>query len=371
MSETPLQTEPLARAIAFYLPQFHPIAENDEWWGRGFTEWRNVAKARPKFSGHLQPRLPADLGFYDLRLDEARVAQVEMAKAFGLHGFCYYHYWFNGRRLLERPLEIMLRSREAAFPFTLCWANENWTRRWDGQDQEVLMKQEYSEADDLDHIRFLCPILADPRYIRVEGKPLLLIYRTERLPNAQRTVEIWREEALRLGVGELYLARVDCETEFDPRTIGMDASIEFAPTWRSMPPRYFGDGLVGAVRRRLDYRTAHGRNSVYRYRDLAHHLMNIDAQSDYARFRCACPSWDNSPRRPNTGSTIFLNPEPKCFEEWVRFLVKTRQRVGVERAPIFINAWNEWAECAQMEPCDRFGTGFLEALRAGLGGVRP
>ena len=352
----------VAPAIALYLPQFHPIPENDEWWGKGFTEWRNVAKSRPKFPGHVQPRLPADMGFYDLRLDETRIQQAELAKAYGIHGFCYYHYWFEGRRLLHRPMDGMLKNQNETFPFCVCWANENWTRRWDGLDREVLIAQSYSDADDLAHIRFLAPILADPRYIRVDGRPLLIIYRTELLPNPRRTAEIWREEAERLGVGPLYLARFDSVEAFDPERLGFDASIEFAPTWRSLPHNYFGDSWLERVARgKMGARMARGRHNVYRYADLVEHMMDIE-ESAYTRFRCACPSWDNSPRRAER-ATMFLDPKPELFEKWIRYLVQSRQQVNGEAAPIFINAWNEWAEGAHLEPCDRFGNEFLEAVR--------
>ncbi|MCW8926765.1 MAG: glycoside hydrolase family 99-like domain-containing protein, partial [Xanthomonadales bacterium] len=189
------------RLIALYLPQFHPIPENDRFWGEGFTEWHNVKKAKPLFPGHHQPHVPKDLGYYDLRHEDTRIAQAEMARQYGIEGFCYYHYWFNGHRLLEHPLQEVLNSGRPDFPFCICWANENWTRRWDGKDREILMQQNYSEQDDRDHIRTLIPIFQDPRYIRINGKPFFLVYRTSDLPDPARTAEIWREEARNAGLG--------------------------------------------------------------------------------------------------------------------------------------------------------------------------
>src|SRR5271170_7629300 len=193
------------RAIAFYLSQYHPIPENDLWWGTGFTEWTNVTRARPNFVGHYQPHLPADFGFYDLRVPETLERQAALARSYGLHGFCYYYYWFAGKRLLERPIEQMRVSGQPDFPYCLCWANENWTRRWDGRDGEVLVRQTYSEHDDLAHIRWLAEAFSDPRYLRIRGRPVFLVYRAASLPEAVRTTETWRRESVRLGVGEPYL----------------------------------------------------------------------------------------------------------------------------------------------------------------------
>ncbi len=198
----------LLRFIAFYLPQFHPIPENDEWWGPGFTEWVNVAQAKPLFKGHYQPHIPADMGFYDLRVAETRVQQAQLAKSFGIEAFCYYHYWFEGRRLLQRPFEEVLRSGEPDFPFCLCWANENWTRRWDGSAKSMLLPQSYGPDDDRRHMQWLAGAFADPRYVRVDGRPLFLVYRVSDLPDPARTVEVWKSEAQRLGVGEPYLCAV-------------------------------------------------------------------------------------------------------------------------------------------------------------------
>ena len=188
------------RALAFYLPQFHPIPENDEWWGKGFTEWTNVTRAQPFFPGHYQPHVPGELGYYDLRVPEVREAQAALAEAYGISGFVYYHYWFHGKRLLGRPLDEVLASGSPDFPIALCWANEEWTRNWDARTGQVLMPQEFSDEDDLAHIRWLATVFADDRYIKIDGRPLMLIYRPGQLPDPRRTADIWRTEAQTAGL---------------------------------------------------------------------------------------------------------------------------------------------------------------------------
>jgi lipopolysaccharide biosynthesis protein len=221
------------KLITFYLPQYHPVQENNEWWGKGFTEWTNVTKAQPLFSGHYQPQLPADLGFYDLRLPEVRQAQADLAKEYGIHGFCYYHYWFNGRRILERPFNEVLASGKPDFPFCLCWANENWTRTWDGLEKKILLEQNYSEEDDRQHIRSLARAFQDERYIRVGNKPLFLVYKASRIPNPLKTTSIWREEAKKMGIEDLFLCKVESAhgEHGDPTKSGFDAAVEFQPDW--------------------------------------------------------------------------------------------------------------------------------------------
>jgi lipopolysaccharide biosynthesis protein len=354
------------RTLAFYLPQFHPIAENDEWWGKGFTEWTNVVKARPLFWGHYQPHLPADLGFYDLRLAEARAAQAHLAREHGIHGFCYYHYWFNGRRVLERPFEEVLKSGQPNFPFCLCWANENWTRVWDGGDRHVLLGQNYNHDDDREHIRSLVPAFRDDRYIRVDGKPLFLVYRTELLPDVRRTAEIWREECRRAGLGEIYLARVENFVRgVDPADIGFDAAVEFAPDNTSGSAPLFSSGL---------YRLLHalgllpeilGSNRVVTYRSIAH-AMSTRGEAPYTRFRCVTPMWDNAARRGSRAS-IYADSTPAIYEKWLRRVVDLtrREQDGDERI-VFINAWNEWAEGCHLEPDQKWGRGYLEATRRAL-----
>ena len=352
------------RLIAFYLPQYHPIPENDEWWGEGFTEWRNVSKAQPLFSNHYQPHVPADLGYYDLRDEETRCAQAELAQQYGIGGFCYYHYWFNGHRLLQRPLEEVLKSGKPDFPFCICWANENWTRRWDGEERQVLMRQDYDEADDRHHIRALLPIIEDPRYIRINGRPILLIYRTENLPDPARTADIWREEARLAGVGEIYLCRVESVGQCDPHDIHFDAAVEFAPDWRNKGPRLSADSpLLGEPSKKLAQICE--QNTVHAYADLADTMMAKEIP-DYKWFRCATPSWDNWARR-SKGANIFVGATPEKYQSWLSYLIEnTEGRLFGEERLIFVNAWNEWAEGNHLEPDEKFGHAFLEATQMAL-----
>jgi GT2 family glycosyltransferase/ADP-heptose:LPS heptosyltransferase/Tfp pilus assembly protein PilF len=341
------------RLIAFYLPQFHPIPENNQWWGKGFTEWTNVAKALPLFPGHYQPHKPGRLGFYDLRLLETRVAQAKMAETAGIHGFCYYHYWFNGKRLLDHPLSEVLRSRDPDFPFCICWANENWTRVWNGGSKDILIKQEYNERDDAEHIRYLCELFRDRRYIRIHGKPLFLVYRPRQFPNPLRTTLIWREAAKKNGIGELYLCQVESfpeEYNANPTDIGFDASVEFQPDWYRLGPK-----LIAPVYNGL---------TVFRYEQVVKNMLSKD-QSPYKRFPCVTPSWDNSPRRKENG-IIFVDSSPALYETWLRKTIDKIRGNPVEEQIVFINAWNEWGEGNHLEPDQKHGRGFLEATKKAL-----
>jgi hypothetical protein len=344
-----LPASPKARLIAFYLPQFHPIPENDGWWGKGFTEWTNVAKARPLFVGHYQPHLPADLGFYDLRLPETRQAQAVLAREYGISGFCYYHYWFKGRRLLERPFTEVLASGEPDFPFCLCWANENWTRRWDGHDEEILVEQEYCEEDDKEHIRWLVGAFRDERYIRVDDKPLFLVYRANELPDPVRTAAVWREEARRRGVGDIFLCRVEsfAGERDDPARIGFDASVEFQPDWCHF----------GLARRR-------GASDVYDYASVVERMLQKEIPG-YTRFPCVMPSWDNAARR-RSGATILHGSTPQLYQKWLTRVLRTSEHGKGTGGIVFLNAWNEWAEGNHLEPCQQWGRAYLEATRAAL-----
>jgi len=345
------------RIISFYLPQYHPIPENDEWWGKGFTEWTNVAKAKPLFKGHYQPHLPADLGFYDLRLPEVREQQAQMARLHGIDGFCYYHYWFNGKQLLDRPFREVLESGAPDFPFCLCWATENWTRKWDGQDDQVLISMDYSAEDDRNHIHMLLPWFADKRYIKEDGKPFILIYRASNMPDPLQTTTIWREEAKKFGFDDLYICNVESTVrdQKDPSIDGFDASVEFQPDWSLFYQLLHRDpisyvliklGLISDVFRK---------NKVLPYKTLVKRALS-KKEPDYLRFPCVTPSWDNSCRKKDR-CHILINSTPEIYGDWLKEVI----RRNYSKSFIFINAWNEWAEGNHLEPDQKNGTGYLDA----------
>lgn len=343
------------KAIAFYLPQFHPIPENDLWWGKGFTEWTNVSRGTPFFPGHYQPHLPADLGYYDLRLPEVRAQQAALARKYGIFGFCYYYYWFNGRRLLERPLDEMLKSGEPDFPFCICWANENWTRRWDGAEQEVLMKQEHSQQSDQAFIHDVIPLLKDRRYITVNGAPLLLVYRPAILPDSKATTEIWREACRKAGLPNVHLCAVQSFGLDDPRPLGFDSAVEFPP-----------HGIVAReINREVPDLHPDFAGSIYDYREVVQYAINRP-KKDYRQFRGVMTSWDNTARRRLRGN-IFQNATPREYEIWLRAMVaQTEATHAPGERFVFINAWNEWAEGAHLEPDQRNGYAYLEATSRAL-----
>lgn len=368
LSKTEIDTRrgKLPRLIAFYLPQYHPIPENDAAWGKGFTEWRNVTQAQPRFRGHYQPHLAGELGYYDLRVPETRAQQAELARQHGIRAFCYYHYWFNGKPLLEKPFRQVLESQTPDFPFCLCWANESWTRAWDGRTDRTLLEQTYSEQDDLTHIRQLARAFSDPRYTRIQNKPLFLVYRANKLPDARRTTDSWRAECQRLGIGDLFLARVESfdDEHTDPRALGFDAAVEFAPDWLLLnEPLRRGRFWRWATRARFSSR-AYQTERVYAYAALVKQSL-AKSEPPYLRFPGVTPMWDNSARR-KTGSVILKNSTPALYEQWLSAVVtKTRARAPHEQI-IFINAWNEWAEGNHLEPDARHGRAYLEATRRAL-----
>jgi lipopolysaccharide biosynthesis protein len=342
------------RVVAFYLPQFHPIPENDRWWGEGFTEWTNVRKAKPQFLGHYQPHEPGELGYYDLRDARVPVTQAELARAHGVHGFCYYYYWFNGRRLLERPLNEILASGVPDFPFCICWANENWTRRWDGLENEVLMQQVYSLGDAEALMRELLPIFRDRRYIRVGGRPLLLVYKAHLIPQLADVAALWRRIAAAAGETDPYLCACETADPVAPGTFGFDAAVEF-------PPHRHNAWWLNARMVDLD---RNFRGIVTSYRSQI--IQSLDrGPAGYPVFRTVMPGWDNTARRGGQ-ATIFSGSSPELFAHWVEAIVaETRARLKGDERLVFVNAWNEWGEGCHLEPDRRYGRQYLEALRDG------
>jgi lipopolysaccharide biosynthesis protein len=348
--------------LAFYLPQYHPIPENDEWWGEGFTEWTNVTKALPQFPGHYQPHVPSDLGYYDLRNPEVRHRQADLATEAGINAFAYYHYWFNGRQLLEKPVEAILHSKEKEFPFVLVWANENWTRRWDGGEHKILMQQHYSLEDDLAHIRSLRAALTDDNYLCRGGKPILAIYRSSLLPDPRATTDLWRAEAVRWGLPGLYLVCIEsCDDEVsDPRPLGFDAAVEFPPSWLNTPrkpARFF-------LRRGFGWLNSRFSHHILRYDDVAKRAMTTP-DPDYPRWPGVTPGFDNTARR-RRNATVLIDSSPESYERWLVNALQRSEKVANEfddghEGLVFINAWNEWGEGNHLEPDQRYEHEFLHA----------
>jgi len=320
-----------------------------------------VAQSMPLFSGHYQPHIPADLGFYDLRLEDSRIAQAELAKEYGIHGFCYYHYWFHGKRLLERPFNEVLQTGKPNFPFCLCWANESWSRRWLGEERDLLMEQTYSEEDDLNHIRSLLPAFADPRNIRIEGRPVFLVYRPNDLPNSLRTTDTFRRECLRNGLPEPYLIGINAHSpHLDRRQMGFDDSLSFRPQLGVL--RGFLQDECSFARFKSNIRQGIV-SSLLKVCDYTEAVSLMDAQKrDFPELPSVFVGWDNTPRRGRKG-IIMTKSHPDIFEKILRKAVEGAQARPPGERLVFINAWNEWAEGNHLEPDQKFGLGFLEAVK--------
>jgi lipopolysaccharide biosynthesis protein len=367
------------KCIAHYLPQFHPIPENNQWWGNGFTEWTNVAKARPLFKGHRQPNIPADLGFYDLRLPETREKQAEIASENGVYGFCYWHYWFNGKRLLERPFDEVLQSGKPDFPFCLAWANESWTGIWHGAVDKLLIEQTYNGKEDLiNHFKYLEKAFTDSRYIKIDNKPVFLIYRPLFLPESKFVLDFWREMAVKAGfpgiyfIGTLRSLEVLTVTKEDT---GFDGFIANNPD--QMTSRYGGkkvsvEGFVPAVKSNIKkvVNVEKIRNQLYKaqlkpfiydYKECIKNAFS-DYDLDEDHFPCVLPNWDNTPRSGRNG-TVLQGSTPELFGRHLSNAVKLLEKKPDNKKIIFLKSWNEWAEGNYLEPDIIWGTQYLETIK--------
>ena len=351
------RSAPRVTLVPFYLPQFHPIPENDRWWGKGFTEWSNVSRALPVYSGHQQPKIPLDTGFYDLRNPATASLQIELATEAGIAGFMYYFYWFAGKRILDLPIESRLAGDDP-FPFCIMWANENWTRSWNGRDQDVLMEQRYDEVPAEQFIEDVMPLLRDPRYLRVGGRPLVAVYRPGQLPDLDETVAKWRAVAKENGLDDLFLLAVDVASSFDgiqgdAFDHGFDGTLGFPP--HNLPYRGLEPGTVTVVKG--------FKGSVLSYADLAIDAENADlAGVRRKHFPGVATGFDNTPRR-QLSSHVWHGSNPYTFRRWLSSAVKSVVARPRSERLVFINAWNEWAEGAVLEPSEQSGSSYLLAVR--------
>jgi len=366
------------KIIAFYLPQFHEIEENNRWWGKGFTEWTNVKSAGPLFRGHYQPRVPLGERYYNLLDPETRQWQADLAKKHGIYGFCYYHYWFNGKKLLEKPAEEMLRLKQPDMPFCFSWANESWTRAWKGKAREILISQEYGEEQDwINHFEYLLPYFIDKRYILVDEKPLFIIYRPELIPCCNQMIDCWQEQAKKNGLKGLTIAYQNVhynrvEAKDDSR---FDYGIEYQPAYAFTD---YSDDYRSRVFRRIV--TVLGRKSRkvtswllnkpdmskrldLNYDELWRYVLTREPDSD-KKIPGAFVDWDNSPRHKQRGC-IYRGATPEKFQKYLSAQIKRAKDV-YHKNMIFLFAWNEWAEGGYLEPDEKYGFRYLQAIQNAL-----
>lgn len=351
--------------VAYYLTQFHPNAKNDEWWGKGTTEWNNVNQAVPQFVGHYQPRKPGELGYYDLRIADVMHRQIQIAKNYGIGAFCYYYYWFdNGERLLEYPLNVFLNDPSMNMPFFYCWANENWTKRFSGTNNDVLMRISSTQENYKAFIDSVIPDLMDTRYYRIDNRPVISIYRPSLIPNPEFILNYWKERVHKcLGLTPYFIAVQEQNTDVDWCTVGFDAETEFQP--KQM--QHNCKDITKEVKTiRKDFS-----GNIYDYKDMVENRKYyLPANAEKKVYPAVMPMWDNTARR-NFRGTIFHGSTPDLYYQWLCYIIDiTRKRTELDSSLIFINAWNEWGEGAYLEPDDYFGYAYLEATYKALRRMR-
>ncbi len=366
------------KVIAFYLPQFHNIQENDEWWGEGFTEWTNVKKATPLFAGHAQPRVPLNHYYYDLLDIKTQIWQAELAKEYGIYGFCYYHYWFSGKLLLEKPMENMLKNPEVDMPFCICWANEPWTRAWVGETK-VLIPQKYGDKSDWkEHFMYLLPFLKDRRYIKENNKPLVIIYRPEVIECLNEMLDYWSTLAVENGLAGLTYAyqNIDFDLQASKDDSRFDYNIEFQPLYARHDLFKDNHKILKAVRRKvaavferqfgidlMRYGANFFSSNQIEYDAAWEKVLNRKPESP-KNIPGAFIGWDNTPRKGEKG-LIYVNDTPEKFEKYLSKQIK-RVRNVYKKDMLFMYAWNEWAEGGYLEPDERSGYRNLESIRNAL-----
>jgi hypothetical protein len=343
------------KILSYYLPQFHPIPENDEWHGKGFTEWTKVKAANPLFQGHFQQHIPhEDIGYYLLDSPKTLKIQADMMKKSGVYGQVFYHYWFTGKLILEEPAKMLLENKNINMPFSFCWANENWTKKWDGNDDDILLEQVYSADDARKFIRYLIPFFKDQRYITIENRPVLYIYRPSSIPNVKEYIDIWKEECKEKGINEPYVVAVLTRGATTPNDFYMDAGVErILHDWTN--------GNVTEINNLLNtFQPVKG--SVLPYNEVANFYGNQTDKKDFTYFRSISPVWDNTARYDNE-AFILHSSTPELFQKWLEDLVTyTQKTLEEDRRFIIVNAWNEWAEGAHLEPDTYYGYSYLNAI---------
>jgi lipopolysaccharide biosynthesis protein len=358
--------------IAFHLPQFHIIEENNRWWGEGFTEWTNVKRAKPIYSGHYQPHVPMDDNYYDLNDIESLINQANIAKKFMLDGFCFYNYWFNGITLLEKPLDNIIKSNEYDFPFMLCWANENWTRRWDGKNKEILIEQSFENHNFSEHALYLSKIFSDNRYIHLNKEPVFMIYKPDEIPNLKNFIHRTRVELRNLGIENIKILGSTHGKKIKKELIssGIDIIVDFMPN--SYRITRFNSKVFDILFQVLTGRRKYLIHKIFpriqaniflSYKKIVEDSIN--RRLDKEIIPCVFPSWDNTSRR-RLNSTIIQNKDVKLFAKWFKFslefqIVKSKEENSDQM--IFINAWNEWGEGCHLEPDVEMGFAFLETIK--------
>jgi hypothetical protein len=357
------------RVIAFYLPQFHPIPENDEWWGKGFTEWTNTAKAKPLFLGHYQPKVPADLGFYDLRLKEVQLQQIELAKISGIEGFCYYHYWFgNGKQLMEKPIQNVLANKDLDFPFCFCWANHDWAKQdWNNsvsrKNKTILIKQEYpGEQDIYEHFYSLLPYFKDQRYVKVNAKPVFVIFDIEKIPNFDRMKNIWNELAKKELFQEIFF--VGCRREANKLLNSYPYNLCNGNAIEMLLDIKRGTTIIERflkMIRRVLLRMIGLPEFLYNYKKIYHKLISDEIKNENV-YPVLVPNFDHSPRRGKKG-LVFFNSTPENFKLHIKDTFDRISQKDHKENFVFLKSWNEWGEGNYIEPDLKYGHGYIDVLK--------